>query len=156
MRILFILLLAALLISTHTQSQIRNKITIKSNGIKVKQAFLLFDDSGKLVPEGNKIEVNQQVNLRLIIEGWKPVNGKVFLGSAEKITTDEGDVILDEKDLFADYIETGFDAKDAKVITLSATITSIEELFKYFLVTFKVWDRKSSAYVTGSYRLYLK
>ncbi|HEY0676956.1 MAG TPA: hypothetical protein VGD17_01675 [Chitinophagaceae bacterium] len=140
--------------SEKASENFRNDISFKESGLKVQQAFLLFED-GRLVPTDNKVEVGQQVNLRLIIEGWEPVNGKVFLGASEKISTDEGTVILDETDLFASYAD-GIDATAAGLITLSAVITRVDKLFKYFEVAFKVWDKKSNDNVTGSYRLYLK
>ena len=159
MRYLFFVLLCAAMsactISTNS-SDVRNDIKLKAEGIKVKQAFLLFENDGKLVPEGNKVEIGQQVNLRLIVEGWKATNGKVFLGASEKIVTNEGGVMLDRSDLFAAYDQTGINVADAGAITLSAVITEVNRLFKYFEVSFKVWDKKSSDNVTGSYRLYLK
>ncbi|HYE56823.1 MAG TPA: hypothetical protein VD996_18380 [Chitinophagaceae bacterium] len=153
---LLLILLAVTLMACRQQSDIRNDISIQSNGLTVKQAFLMFQADGKLVPEGNKVEVGQQVNMRLLVDGWEAKNGKVFIGASEKITTDEGQVVLDEADLFANYAATGIDAADAGVITLSAVITRVDKLFKYFEVSFRVWDKNSSDNITGSYRLYLK
>ena len=134
---------------------VRNDVSINASGLNVQQAFLIFED-GKLVPQDNKVEVGQQVNLRLIIDGWKAVNGKVFIGASEKIATDEGLVMLNEPDLFAAYTENGVNPADAGMITLSAVITRVEKLVKYFEVSFRVWDKKSNDNVTGSYKLYLK
>jgi hypothetical protein len=114
----------------------------------------MFED-GRLVPEGNKVEVGQKVNMRLIIKDWDAADGKVYLGAAEKISTDEGTVVLDEQDLFAAYPD-GVNQTDAGIITLSAVITGVDKLFKYFEVGFRVWDKKTNENVTGSYRLYLK
>ncbi|MEJ0103250.1 MAG: hypothetical protein WDO19_12130 [Bacteroidota bacterium] len=41
-------------------------------------------------------------------------------------------------------------------ITLSAVINGIDKLYDYFLVSFRVWDKKGTGEVTGSYKLYLK
>jgi hypothetical protein len=133
---------------------IRNDIKLTTSGIEVKQAFLLFED-GRLVPSDNKVEVGQKVNLRLIIEGWDATDGKVMLGASERISTDEGSVVLNEEDLFAAYPD-GIDVKAAEFVTLSAVITSITRLFKYFEVSFRVWDKRTNENVVGSYRLYLK
>jgi hypothetical protein len=133
---------------------IRNDIKLTTSGINIKQAFLLFED-GRLVPADNKVEVGQKVNLRLLIEGWNATDGKVMLGASERITTDEGSIVLDEEDLFAGYPD-GVDAKAAEFVTLSAIITRVDKLFKYFEVAFRVWDKKTNENVTGSYRLYLK
>ena len=133
---------------------IRNDIKLTTSGINVKQAFLLFDD-GRLVPSDNKVEVGQKVNLRLIIEGWDAADGKVMLGASERISTDEGAVLLDEEDLFAKYGD-GVEAKAAEFVTLIAVITRVDKLFKYFEVTFRVWDKRTNENVVGSYKLYLK
>jgi hypothetical protein len=132
----------------------KNGINISSKGLDVSQAFLLFDD-GTLVPEDNKVGVNQQVNLRLIIDGgWKAENGKVSIGASEKIETDKGDVVLNEPDLFQSIGDVS--VQDAGVITLKAVITSIDKLYDHFKVSFKVWDKKGDGSVEGSYKLYIK
>jgi len=45
--------------------KIRNGIQFKEKGLKVQQAFLLFED-GKLMPPDNKIDVGQWAGLRLM------------------------------------------------------------------------------------------
>lgn len=137
-----------------SDKNIRNQIEINSEGVTIRQAFLMFED-GKLVPDDNMVEVGQKVLLRLILKGWKEEDGKVFLGASEKITTDEGQVLLDEQNLFASYA-SGVDPKEAEMITLTAVITRVDRLYKYFKVSFRVWDDKSTDNVSGYYQLYLK
>lgn len=135
-------------------SKIRNDIELKTKGIKVSQAFLLYDD-GSLVPETNVAKVNQRITLRLILEeGWKEENGKVEIGASEKITTNTGEILVDEPDLFANTGQVN--AEDARAITLYAVITRLDKLYDYFLVSFRVWDKKGDAEVTGSYKLYIQ
>jgi hypothetical protein len=57
--------------------------------------------------------------------------------------------------LFEAYDTAGVTPKDAEVISLSAVITQIDKLYDYFLVSFRVWDKKSNGEVSGSYKLYL-
>ena len=134
--------------------KIRNGIQLKENGLKVEQAFLLFED-GELIPSGNKIDVGQWVGLRLILNGWQKQNGKVFVDAEEQITTSDGKQLLDQKNLFKDYAE-GLSSEDSKALTLSARITAIDKLYDYFTVTFRVWDKQSQNEISGSYKLYLK
>lgn len=132
-------------------SKIRNGIDIKATGsLKVKQAFLLYED-GTLVPETNVTAVNQPVNIRLMVEGFTESDGKVEIGASEKIETNTGQVVLDEKDLFADL--GAIEAERAKLLTLKATITRIDQLYDYFVVSFRIWDKKGEGSVMGSYRL---
>jgi len=120
----------------------------------VEQAFLLFED-GKLIPPGNKVEVGQWVGLRLIVNGWRKKDGKVFVDAEEQITTSDGKQLLDQRNLFKDYAD-GLSSVDAKALTLSARITSIDKLYDYFTVTFRVWDKQDQNEISGSYKLYLK
>jgi hypothetical protein len=136
-------------------SKIRNGIEIHTKGnLEVSQAFLLFDD-GSLVPASNQAGVNQNINLRLIIEnGFTESNGKVEIGASEKIETNTGQLLLDERDLFKDLGE--IEAARAKMLTLNAVITRLDRLYDYFLVTFRVWDKKGNGEINGSYKLYIQ
>ena len=136
-------------------SKIRNGIELNSKGgMKVSQAFLLFED-GTLVPSTNEAKVNQEVNLRLIIEnGFTQSNGLVEIGASEKIETNTGQTLLDEKDLFRNLGE--IEAARAEALTLKAVITRLDKLYDYFLVSFRVWDKKGNGEVTGSYKLYIQ
>ena len=137
------------------KSKIRNGITFRSNGIKVEQAFLITED-GALLPDDNKVKVNQKIRLRLIASGWKERDGKIFLDASEKMETSEGNVFLDEKDMFRDY-QDGLSPEDAKYITLSAVITQIDKLYDFYKVSFQVKDKNDEQKsVAGSYKLYIE
>jgi hypothetical protein len=140
---------------TETKSKIRNGISLQPRGIKVEQAFLLKED-GSLLPDENKVAVNEKVLLRLVVSGWKEKEGKVFIDASEKMETSEGGVVLDEKNLFAAY-KDGLSPEDAKYITLSVIITQIDKLYDFYRVSFQVKDitdpQKS---VEGFYKLYIE
>lgn len=138
-----------------TSSKIRNGIELNTKGnLDVSQAFLLFND-GSLVPSSNEAKVNQEVNLRLIIDkGFAENNGLVEIGASERIETNTGELLLDEKDLFANL--GAIEAERAKMLTLKAVITRLDKLYDYFLVSFRVWDKKGNGEVTGSYKLYIQ
>jgi hypothetical protein len=141
--------------STTHSSKIRNGIELHTKGeLDVSQAFLLFDD-GSLVPASNQAGVNQNVNLRLIIEdGFTESNGKVEIGASERIETNTGQLLLNEQDLFKDLGE--IEAARAKMLTLKAVITRMDKLYDYFVVSFRVWDKKGNGEVNGSYKLYIQ
>lgn len=133
-----------------------NGIKLKAKGLVVSDAKLYFDDQSS-VPADNRVEVNQRVNMLLTIEkGWSEVDGKVFPGGSEVIKLNTGSVILESGDLFKDYEATGVSPVDAQYITLKAVITEMNDKKKYVIVTFRVWDKKSTAEITGSYKLYIK
>lgn len=134
-------------------SKIRNGIILKENGLQVEEAYLVTDD-GSLMSNENKIDVNEEVKMKLVMSGWKAENDRVFAGASERVLTSEGDTVLNEPDLFKNL--ENIDANDAKYINLSVSITKIPKIVDYFLVEFRVWDKKTNADVAGSYKLYLK
>ena len=139
---------------TSSGGKVRNGIQIQENGLHAEQAFLLKED-GSLIADDNKVQVGEQVLLRLIVSGWKEENGVVFPEASEKIGTNTGTVFLDEPALLAQSIPNGTTLENAKVLTLYATITKLNQLYDYFVVSFKVWDKKTDKSLSGSYKLYI-
>jgi hypothetical protein len=137
-----------------SNSKIRNGVQLQENGLHAEQAFLLKQD-GSLINDDNKVQVGEQVLLRLIISGWKQENNLVFPEASEKIATNTGVVFLDEPALLGSSIPDGTTLENAKYLTLYATITKLDKLYDYFVVSFKVWDKKSNNSLTGSYKLYI-
>ena len=70
-----------------------NNTTTYTNGVKFVPSYLL-------VPHSVDSSNWQQL---LIDSGWVETNGKVLLGASEKIMTENGDVLVDEPDLFQKY-----------------------------------------------------
>jgi hypothetical protein len=136
--------------------RIKNNIHLKSNGFKILEAYLLFDD-GTAVPAGNKVKLNQTVNMALTIDGgWKVIDGMVYPGASERITLSNGAEILKQDDLFTAYDSTGVTAKDARNIVLKAVITQLDNKKNHIVVSFKLWDKKGTASLSGSYQFFIK
>jgi hypothetical protein len=130
---------------------ISNGIALETKGVKVSRAFLLYDNS-TAVPPGNKTAEGRVVRLRLLVDnGWAEEDGRVSLGASETIHTDKGQVVLDEKDLFAGM--PLLDARAARAITLTATISKLGRHHNNFIVSFRVWDKRGPGEIRGSYKL---
>ena len=135
---------------------IKNGIILQSRGFKVAEAYLVFDDEN-LVPEGNKVAVQQNVNMLLIIDsGWTDNNGRVYPGSKQVLKLNTGAEILTQEELFAAFDETGVAADDARYITLNTSIPELKDKKKHVVVNFRLWDKKGSSEITGHYKLYVK
>lgn len=140
----------------NSNSKIKNNIILEEHGLSVEQAYLMFEDN-TFVPESNETTINKKIKCHLIISnGWEEKDGKVFPGASESIETNTGKMVLNEKDLFKQYEAEGVSLKDAQYITLSASISSIDKLYDYFLVKFKVWDKTGQGYVEGSFKFVVK
>jgi len=137
-------------------SLIKNGIKIISKGFTVGEAYLVLDDES-LVPANNKVDINQNVNMVLIIDkGWAELEGRVFPGSKQVVKLSDGTEILNSEDLFAAFDETGVSQEDARYITLNTVITEMKNKANNVIVNFNLWDKKGTSTLTGSYKLYIK
>jgi hypothetical protein len=137
-------------------ARIYNNIQLNTHKIKINKAYLVFAD-GKRVPDDNFTDFSQPVKLQLFIDsGWTEKEGRVLLGAAEKITAEDGTVVLEDPDLFAKYAD-GVTASDAKMLYLSATLRLKENSPPAsFTVSFRIWDKNADGYIEGNYKLYSK
>lgn len=141
---------------TKVVTKIKNGIKLNNKGFVVSSAVLYFED-GSSVPETNKVALNQKVVMLLMIEGgWSERDGMVFPGGTEEIKLNTGKVILTSDDLFKSYDETGVSVKDARYLSLKAVITEMSNKKNYVIVKFRVWDKKGTAEITGSYKLFIE
>lgn len=133
-----------------------NGIKLTTNHIKVKKAYLVFEN-GERVPEGNFIDFKTPVKLLILIDsGWVVQNGKVKLQGAEKVVMEGGRVILNEDDLFASYPD-GVSEADSKIIGFTVTLTLPPNAPPTsFLVSFKAADKEGDGVIEGEYKLFSK
>lgn len=139
-------------------ARILNEIKLEATDLKIEKAYLAFAD-GERVPNDNIVDFQQPVKLIIVFEsGWKETDGKVNLGASEKIAAQNGEVLLDEADLFAEKLPGGMSAEDAKTIALTASIRLTKEVkpLTAFTVSFRIWDKNSNAAVQGEYKLFAK
>ena len=137
-------------------TEIRNNIELKTIGVKVKRAYLVLGE-GERAPDDNVMKVGQKINLVFDIEdGWTVENGKSYIGGTQKVVTDDGSVVLHVEDVFAAYTNAGFPEKACKSISLDVTITKANPKINYYTTTFRVWDKKGTGEISGSYKFYIK
>ncbi|HTD94572.1 MAG TPA: hypothetical protein VK644_12190 [Chitinophagaceae bacterium] len=138
-------------------TRIYNGIQLRSNKLKIDKAYLIFGN-GEKVPADNFVDFSQPVKVVLLIDsGWTIRDNKAFLGASEKITMEGGQLILDEKDLFAQAYSGGVTANDAKTIALTATLRLKKNAPPTsFKIDFRVWDKEGDAFAEGSYTLFSK
>jgi len=154
-------LLSALLL-TCTAFAFSQKPDIR-NGRKLKakpkiegiSAYLYYYDMG-LVPDSNTAKLNENLNLLIKLQpgAWVVKNKSVRLGAYEKITTNTGAVVSEEKDLFANLKQ--INPEDARFINLKASMESMTGPVEYLLVSFRVWDKQGKGEITGSFKMRIK
>jgi hypothetical protein len=137
------------------QSKYQNNILLESKGFKIKEAFLAFNDSSR-VADDNNVTIGQHVNLIILVDsGWNAEDGKIYPGVGQKVETNDGTHIFEKADLMESH-PGGIPAEDGSRVTVQAVINSADKNYDYFLVSFRVWDKKSESEITGSYKLHVK
>ena len=157
---IMIILSAVLLLSCNnkkkeTASKYKNNILLESKGFKIKEAFLAFNDSSR-VADDNKVTIGQHVNLIILIDsGWNAEDGKIYPGVGQKVETNDGTHIFEKTDLMEAH-PGGIPVEDGSRATVQAVINTADKQYDYFLVSFRVWDKKSENEISGSYKLHVK
>jgi hypothetical protein len=137
------------------ESKYKNHILLEAKGFKIKEAFLAFNDSTR-VADDNKVTIGQHVNLIILVDsGWNAEDGKIYPGVGQKVETNDGTHIFNKPDLMESH-PGGIQAEDGSRVTIQAVINSADKNYEYFLVSFRVWDKKSESEITGSYKLHVK
>ena len=138
-----------------TGPKYKNNILLESKGFKIKEAFLAFNDSTR-VADDNNVTIGQHVNLIILIDsGWNAEDGKIYPGVGQKVETNDGTHIFNKPDLMESH-PGGIPVEDGSRATVQAVINTADKEYEYFLVTFRVWDKKSESEITGSYKLHVK
>ena len=137
---------------------IYNGIELESQGLHVKEAYLVYTKSGQMLPGNNQTDFREPIGLRLVVDsGWTVEDGNVYPGASEKMVSEKGNVLLNQEDLFQKYNGGGaVAAADAKYITLSVSLKGNADNSKSFTVEFRVWDKKSEGFVKGKFKLFLE
>lgn len=124
-----------------------DKIKVELTDLTVDEVYLYSEGAEKVITNNR---INFDDNIHIVLEGlkgFKEIDGKVFPGLSIKATDSEGNKILGNDDLFADYAESGIYAPDL-ARRISPYFKIPETDFSnplHFEMT--LWDRKSEAKV---------
>ena len=138
-----------------TEQKILNDVSIESEGgIEVDRAFLSYR-TDEPVPSSNLTSVGTPIYLNILLtKGWNEEMGEVSIGASQKISTDDGTILLNDGDLFEKY--NSISAEDAKYIKLKAVVNKASPSIRYFVVDYRVWEKKGKGIIRGSYRFFVQ
>jgi len=123
-----------------------DKILTEKRGIaEYSEAYIFSQGRDNVITDG---KIGLDDNIYIIVEGLKgfsEVNGLVFPGLSLKASDSEGNMILNNADMFVQYTEAGVAASDlTSRVSSHFSLTGSE--FKNPLHTeMVIWDKKSSA-----------
>ena len=122
-----------------------DQITKEGSGVTYNEIYLFSEDNKKVITD-NKAKVND--NIHIIVEGltgFKEENKLLFPGLSLKITDAGKNSILDYKDLFLDYSETGVSVTDFFTRVSSHFKVSEGKINNPLECEMVIWDKKSNA-----------
>lgn len=136
--------------------QLYNGIELNTRNMRIDKAYLVTnDEQADRIDDDNVVDLERGVKLILLIrEGWKEIDGRVWLDASMLVTNSSGETVLEKENMFAKFGEEGLSAEDAKTIGLSVYFKGMDKAKRdTYLVKFKVSDKKGEASLEGSYQL---
>ena len=124
-----------------------DKISVKSDQISFGEIYLFSQQKGHVITNG-KAGYNE--NLYLIFEGlqgFTEEEGKVHLGLSMVVKDAEGNLILDEPDLFGDSM---LDTEEAHYQIAPSFILTGTQVANPVSCTIRIWDKRSSAWISAT------
>ncbi|HWY33147.1 MAG TPA: hypothetical protein VNX68_00790 [Nitrosopumilaceae archaeon] len=130
----------------------------KENGLTVDGIYYTLNDNESALEE-NSITLGDMLKVHYSgLSGLKEENGMVWIDAGIKFTDEAGTIILEKKDLFADYDSTGIPAKDVKN-SVYLDIKADNEIVatgKQYKGYFYLKDKKGTAEVNNSFNFKVK
>ena len=141
--------------SSSSRENILNNIVVEEKGgLQITGAYLT-SEAGTLINPQNTVPLGMPVYLTLQIKkGWAVEKGYVSPGAVQIITTNKGEPVLQSPDLFAGVER--IKAADAARLQLKTMITVTRSDISYYVVRFRVWDKRGDGEAEGFYQLRIK
>lgn len=132
----------------------KENVVLNAKGVTVSDYYLATEDGQRITD--NTVRLGEKVTLFIIGAKFEVVDGKSFIGISERITTDNGTEILNAPDLFAKYDDTGILPAMTEQLKIKANISETRPDIQYFVVEYRVWDKKGDGEITGNFKFKVK
>jgi hypothetical protein len=127
-----------------------HKIKVAGDVLSSKEIYLFSQTRGHTIADG-KIAFNETIYLLFEgLEGFSVQNGQVQLGLSMLVKDADGNIILDESDLFGDGVLSYDDVHNQVAPNLILTGTQIANPVSCVI---RIWDKRSSAWISASTEL---
>ena len=121
-------------------------LTVSNNGLSYEDVYLSSD--GKRLQD-NKFAMGQVVYIQLEgVDGFSLKENMAYPGASILVTDKEGNVVLDLKDLFEQYSETGVKSEDAALLSANINIGAPMLPEAEYKLVARFWDKNSEGDIT--------
>ena len=129
------------------------KIYLESNQVSSKEIYLLSQQRGHTITNG-LAGFNEDIYLLFEgVEGFSVLEGQVQLGLSMEVKDADGNVILDEPDLFGD---TGISYDDVHAQVAPNFILTGSQIANPISCVVRIWDKRSAAWIGASTELIIE
>lgn len=129
-------------------------ISVSNDGLTFEEYYLSVD--GERL-DNNKVQVGDKVYLNFAgVDGFAEVDGAVFPGVSMLVTDRDGNQVIQESDLFAEYNAKGVDPADAKDLSVSLMIGEPMIAGETYNWKVKFWDKKETGEIRADLDIEVK
>jgi hypothetical protein len=127
-----------------------HKIKVEGEQLSSKEIYLFSQAKGHTITDGS-VGFNETIYLLFEgLEGFYAQDGQVQLGLSMLVKDADGNIILDESDLFGDRILSHEDVHAQVASSLILTGTQIANPVSCVV---RIWDKRSAAWISASAKL---
>jgi hypothetical protein len=126
-----------------------DKIVTETTGAGYNEVYLYSKEKEKVITDN---KVGKDETIYTVFEGltgFKADGGMVFPGMSLRGTDKGGKLVLDFKDLFADYSETGLSVEEFNKRVLSSFTLSGTEMLSPLHFEVTIWDKKGESKINS-------
>ena len=158
MKINYLLILTGILIfsscNVGVKKDLLSGLKMSNNGLSYDEAYLIMD-STKL--NSNEFPLGKVIYLYIGgVKGYTLKENKVYIGGSLVITDENGGIMLENKDLYAYYDETGISLEDSQYLTLMLTVAEPIKAGNKYTWKSKIWDKNGKGTILAELEFLVK
>jgi len=143
-----------------TQIDLNKGIKTTYKGLSFMKSYLAVD---KIIISTNQVPVGKEVDIGFSgLDGFKEIDGNIFIGASMKVTNSSGEVIVDKGNMLKSYETTGIvldvfrSESVAQTFTFTFTQEPTSKIGNIYIVEIKIWDLKSDAVLNSTVDIVIK
>ncbi len=129
-------------------------LKVANTGLDIEESYLAV---GQERLKNNEVDMGTRVFLYLRgVGGFSPKEGRVYPGASMTVTGPDGETVIDEKDLYAQFDGSGVSVEDAKSLSLSLLTGSPMAGGKTYVWKARIWDKLGKGQITSEVKIKIK
>ena len=129
-------------------------LKVSYKGLGVEESYL---EVNKEKLKKNEVDMGAKVFLYLReVQGFVEKAGRVYPGASMTVTGPGGEMVIDKKDLYAQFDGSGVSPADAKYLSLALLVGDPMEEGKTYVWKGRIWDKNGKGQITTEVKIRIK